>query len=106
MEHEAAPGLDRSAVMDRLVRRFAGLKPKLLQQPAQADPRPLVADADPNCSIVVMNAQRGDASFKAGIGHARHGKQQLSGKKGSVRHPLTMPPPARRTSLVDVTIGD
>jgi hypothetical protein len=79
MEHEAAPGLDRAAVVNRLIRRFPRLKPKLFEQAAQSDSGTLVTDADPDRTIVVMDAQCGNASFKAGIGHARHGKKELSG---------------------------
>ena len=56
MEDEAAPGLDRAAVMDRAVGRLARLDIELLQQPAKADAGALVADANADGAIVVMDA--------------------------------------------------
>src|SRR5690348_7978146 len=46
MKDEAPARLDRAAVMDRAVRRSAGVDLELAQEPTKADARALVADAD------------------------------------------------------------
>ena len=94
--------LSRTAYADCLVYL---IELKLFQQSAQPDPGALVADADADRAILVMNAQGGDAAFKAGIGHAWHREQQLSGEKRRVWHRLSMPRACRRTSLVGETFA-
>jgi hypothetical protein len=81
MEHEAPPRLDRAAMVDCAVRRFSWIDLELAKQAAEADPRALVADADPDGAILVMNAHRDDCALEARVGHSRHCQQQLAGQE-------------------------
>ena len=44
-------------------------------------PGALVADADPDGAILVMDAHCDHRSLEARVGHARHRQQQLAGEK-------------------------
>ena len=57
MEDKAPPRLDRAAVVDGAVGRLARFDVELPKQRAKADACTLVADADPDCAILVMRAQ-------------------------------------------------
>ena len=56
MEDEAAAGLDRPAMMDRDVGRIARFDVELAQQAAKADSGALVADADPDGAVFIVDA--------------------------------------------------
>jgi len=50
-----------------------------------------VADADPDRAVFVMNAHCDDRPLKAGVGHSRHGEEQLAGQEGRLlNHGSTM----------------
>ena len=78
MEDEAAAGLDRAAVMNAAIGRLAGFDLELPQQAAEADPGALVADADADRAILVVDAHRDHRALEARIGHSRHRQQQLA----------------------------
>ena len=64
---------------------------ELLEQRAEADAGALVADADADRAILVMDAHRDHRPLEARVGHARHGEQQLAGQEARLVHrPLTM----------------
>ena len=72
MKDETAPGLDRPAVMDGMIRRLPRIDVQLLQKPAKANPRTLVPDADANGAILIVHAQGDHGAFETRIGHSRH----------------------------------
>jgi hypothetical protein len=91
MKHEAASRFDRSTMVDRSIGRFARLDVELAQKRAKADPCPLVADADSDGTIFVVDAHRNDRALEARVGHSRHRKQQLAGKECRLLgHDVTM----------------
>ena len=79
--------LDRPAVMDRSVGRFAGIDVELFEQSAKPQARALVADADADRAVFVVNAQRNHRPLEARVGHAGHRQQQLAGKETRIIHP-------------------
>jgi hypothetical protein len=81
VKHEPASRLDRAAVVDRAVGRLARVDVELAQEAAQADPGALVADADPDRAIFVMDAHRDHRPLEARVGHSRHRQQQLAGQE-------------------------
>ena len=82
MEDEAAPRLDRPAMMDRAVGRFAGIDVELAKQAAKTDPGALVADADTDRALLVMRTHRDHRPLESRVGHARHRQQQFAGEEG------------------------
>jgi hypothetical protein len=78
MEDEPSPGLNRPAVVDRAVRRFAWLDLELLQERAEAYACALLADSDADGAILIVDAECNDRTLEAGIGHPRHGEEQLA----------------------------
>jgi hypothetical protein len=67
--------------MDGAVGRFSRLEVELLQQPAKADPGTLVANADPDRSVFVVNAHRDHRPFEPRVRHSRHCQEQLAGEE-------------------------
>jgi hypothetical protein len=91
MEHEAASGFDRTAMVHRTVRSFARLDVELSKEAAERDARPLVADADADRAILVVNAHRDDGALKSRIGHSGHGEKQLARQETRlINHSATM----------------
>jgi hypothetical protein len=81
MKDEAAPGLDRAAVMDRAVGRDARVDLQLAKKAAKGDAGALVADADADGAILVVDAHGDHGAFEARVGHSWHRQQQLAGKE-------------------------
>jgi hypothetical protein len=75
MEHEPAARLDRPAVVDCLIRRVTRLNSELFQQAAEPDPGTLVANANSDSTVFIMDAEGGNAPLKTRVGHARHGEK-------------------------------
>jgi hypothetical protein len=67
----------------------------LLEQPADADPRALVADANANRAIFVMDAHRDHGVLEARIADAGHGQQQFAGQETRTLHALQNAPGAK-----------
>jgi hypothetical protein len=75
--------------MDGAVRRLVRLDLELPQQAAKADPRALVPDADPDCSVFVMDAHCDHRPFEARVSHSWHRQEQLAGQEsGILNHAL------------------
>jgi hypothetical protein len=81
MKDEAAAGLDRTAVVDRAIRRFPGIDVELAKEASKGDARPFVSDADADRPIFVMDAHCDDRALESRIGHSRHCQQQLAGEE-------------------------
>ncbi len=79
MEDEAPARLDRAAMMHRAIRRVAGIDIELPEQRPEPHPGALLADADADGAILVVNAQRDYRALEARIGHPGHGQQKLAG---------------------------
>jgi hypothetical protein len=91
MEHEPAPRLDGSAVMDGDVRRLSRIDLELAQQCAKADARALVADADADRAVFVVDAHGDDRTLEPRVGHSGHRQQQFAGQEGRfINHLPTM----------------
>ncbi len=91
MQDEAPSRLDRAAVVHGAVWRLARIQLELPQQAAEADAGALVADADPDRAILVMDAERDDRALEPRVGHSRHREQQLAGQIGRlIGHRSTM----------------
>jgi peroxiredoxin len=81
MKKEAAARLDGTAVMDRAIRRFARIDVELLQKRPEPKPGALVADADSDRSILVVDAHGDDRALESRVGHSRHCEEELSGQE-------------------------
>jgi hypothetical protein len=81
VKDETATRFDRTAMMHREVGRLAGVDAELGQQTAKAQASSLVADADSNRAILVVDADRDDGPFEARVGHPGHCEKQLAGQK-------------------------
>jgi hypothetical protein len=91
MEDETPARLYRAAMVHRAIRRLARVDLELLQETAEAYPGALVADADANGAILVVNTHGDDRALKARVGHSGHCEKQLSGQEGRLmRHAATM----------------
>ncbi len=86
MEHEAPSRLDRSAMMDRAIGRFARLDVQLLKKCAEPHPGPLVADPDPDGAVLVVDANGDHRPLEARVGHPGHRKQQLARQETRLVH--------------------
>jgi hypothetical protein len=86
MEDEASPGLDRSAVVDGAVGRLARIDLELPKKRSKGHPGALLADANPDRAILVMDAHRDDRPLEPRIGHPGHCQQQLAGKETGLFH--------------------
>jgi hypothetical protein len=75
VEDEAPAWLDRAAVEHGPVGRLPRVDAELIEQPANPDPGSLVTDADPDRSILVMDAHRDHRPFETRIADAGHGQQ-------------------------------
>lgn len=76
----------------RTVRRFSRINTKLLEQAAKADFGALVANADPDRTVFVMNANRDHRALKPRITDARHCQEQLARKESWRFHSAKMRP--------------
>jgi hypothetical protein len=77
--------------MYRAIRRLARIDLELLEEPAKADPGPLVANSDSDCAVLVVHAQRDHGPLEARVGHSGHRQEKLSGQEGRrMRHKATM----------------
>jgi hypothetical protein len=82
--------------MDRAFGRFARLNIELPEQLAEADARALVADADPDGAILVMDAHGDHRPLEPWVGHSRHCQQQFAGQeRGLLRHSRDHATPGR-----------
>ena len=91
MKDEPPARFDRSAVMDRAIRRFTGFDVQLAKQAAKGDAGALVPDANADRAILVMDAQCDDRALKSRIGHSGHGQKQLARQETRfVNHGATM----------------
>jgi hypothetical protein len=91
VKHEAAARLDRTSVVHCAVRRLPRVNLELPQQPAEGDPCPLVADADPDRTVLVMHAHRDDRAFEPWVGHSGHCEKQLARQETRLlNHAATM----------------
>ena len=86
MKDEAAAGLDRSAMVHGAIRSLAGLDLELLKKSAEAHSCSFVTDADSDRSILIVHAKRDHRPLETRVGHARHGKKQLTGKEPRLVH--------------------
>jgi len=78
VEDEAPARLDRAAVEHGPVGRLPRVDAELLEQAAHPDPCSLVPNADPDRSILVMDAHCDDSPLETGIADTGHGQQQLA----------------------------
>jgi hypothetical protein len=86
MEHEPPAGLNRTTVMNGTIGRLAGFNIQLSKQAPEGDSCTLVADANPNGAIFIMDAHCDHGPLKARIGHSRHCQQQLAGEEIRLLH--------------------
>ncbi len=89
MKDETSPWLDRAAVVDGAVRRLAGVQVELLEKRPETQPGALVADADADGTVLVVNAKGNDGALESRVGHAGHRQQQLAGKERRAVHGRT-----------------
>jgi hypothetical protein len=76
-------------MVDGAVGRLSGIEVELLQQSAKADSGALVPDADPDCSVFVMDAHCDHRPFEARVSHSWHRQEQLAGQEsGILNHAL------------------
>jgi len=86
VKDEAPARLDRPAVEDGAVGGLAGIEAELLQERAEADAGALVANADADGAIFIMDGKRDDGMVETRVGHAGHGQQQAAGKERRLLH--------------------
>ena len=86
VQHEAASRFDRAAEphLDP-PGRGVGRDAKLFQKIAKVDLGQRAVEDQAHRALVGMRADQHDRPFKARIGHARHGDQDLAGQVGMVR---------------------
>src|SRR6185369_569380 len=91
MEHKPPPGLDRSSVMYCTIGGLVRVDLELLQQSAKVDPGALMADADADRPVLIVDAHRNDRALEARVRHAGHRQEKLSGQEGRLAgHHATM----------------
>ena len=73
-------------MVDRAIGCPPGFDIELLEESAKPHPRPLLADADSNGSILIMHAQGDHGAFETRIGHSGHRQQQLARQETRLVH--------------------
>jgi hypothetical protein len=90
MEDKSPPRLDRATMMHCAVGRLSGVDLQLLQQRSKPHPGALLAYADPDRAVLVMDANRNHCPLEARIGHPGHGKEKLARKETRLVHSLAL----------------
>src|SRR6185312_2886068 len=81
MEDKPPARLDRTAVMNRAVGRRARIDIELPKQRAECDSGALVAHADSDGAVFVVDADSDHCPLKPRIGHSGHRQEQLAGEE-------------------------
>ena len=82
VQHETAPGFDRSAVHHQhIVCGDTRVDVELLHERAHCQPGSGIVDHQPKGAVLVVQAHGDDAAFKTRITDAGHGEQQSAGQE-------------------------
>ena len=78
---EAPARLDGTAVVNRAIGCFPRFDVELTQEASEADPGSLVANANANRPVFVVNAYGDDGALEPRVRHSRHREEELAGEE-------------------------
>jgi hypothetical protein len=86
VEDKPPARFNRAAVKHGTIGSLARIEAQLLKQPAHTDPGSLMADADSDRAILVMDTHGDHCPLKARITDSGHGQKQLAGQEAGRVH--------------------